>query len=118
MHKLLNISIAVLLLAGTAAWGYWDTSMDAKWVQFPDEDPSTSLDVYASYEKTLADDFECVETGPITEVHIWGSWRQDVLPFVGPIPDPFFAGLVDFRLSIHADIPAADSPFGGLHPKT
>ena len=49
----------------------------------------------------VADDFMCTKTGPITDVHFWGSWLGD---YVGEI-----AG---FYLSIHADIPAP--PFS--HP--
>ena len=66
----------------------------------------------------LADDFECTSTGPITDVHIWGSWRHDILPLrFDPtaeaifVPDP---SMVSFRLSIHSDIPAVFDPFTGI----
>ena len=105
MKKLLLTCLCVLF-AGSAAVADWDESMPAKWVQLPDRDPATSLDVYASYEKTLADDFLCTETGLVTEVHIWGSWRQDVFPWGEPgtagSGDPY---AVDFRLSFHEDRP-------------
>ena len=29
----------------------------------------------------LADDYLCTQTGPITEIHIWGSWYHDRVPF-------------------------------------
>jgi hypothetical protein len=81
--------------------------------QLPDLTP-TGLDVLATYRgymwngtgytqlgnKILADDFLCTQTGPITGIHIWGSWLNDA-------PDP----LAMFHLSIHADIPAGT---GGL----
>jgi uncharacterized repeat protein (TIGR01451 family) len=42
-----------------------------------------------------ADDFMCMKSGPITEVHFWGSWLWDV-------EAPIFG----FWLSIHDNIPA------------
>ncbi|MHC4867976.1 MAG: DUF7901 domain-containing protein, partial [Planctomycetota bacterium] len=57
----------------------------------------------------LADDFPCEQTGPITDVHIWGSWLDDNLP-------ADFGQQVAFKLSIHADIPAHQSPTGYSMP--
>jgi len=92
----------VLLLAGlalpVAAVGDWDPSMPAKWVQYPDLG-QTGIDVNCSQQFILADDFLCTETGRITDIHIWGSWRNDYLPYGTP-------NAVIFTLSIHADIPA------------
>ncbi len=48
----------------------------------------------------LADDFLCEASGPLTEIHVWGSWLEDYLPMGG---DPM---MVEFTLSIHSDIPA------------
>ena len=82
------------------------------WPQLPDMDP-TGLDVLATYggywfnpaggfyeqlgNKILADDFVCTETGPITGIHIWGSWLNNA-----PNPNGYF------HLSIHSDIPDPD----------
>ncbi|MCC6679571.1 MAG: hypothetical protein IT445_01600 [Phycisphaeraceae bacterium] len=76
--------------------------------QLPDLGP-TGMDVLASLAfqgigpgspdvKYLADDFQCTQTGPITDVHIWGSWLQDQMP---PVP---MHGT--FILAIYSDIPA------------
>ena len=60
--------------------------------QLPDE---TGWDVNATKPIVLADDWLCSETGPVTDIHFWGSWlggnTGEILGFV---------------LSIHADIPA------------
>jgi hypothetical protein len=56
----------------------------------------------------LADDFLCNVTGPITEIHIWGSWLWDDIP-----GNP---GSAYFTLSIHEDIPADESPNGWSVP--
>ena len=82
-----------------------------KWEQMPNLNPpmDTGMDVDATYSPppevsyVLANDYECTVTGPLTEIDVWGSWYQDRLPLGD-------AGNVTFRLSIHADIPADQSP--------
>jgi len=123
MKKVITIAICVLVL-GNFALAHWDENNPedlerAKWIQLPDRTPN-GLDVKAGTVwgdpnkfKILADDFECVETGPITDIHIWGSWKDDVLPVQGtganPVPDP--ANIV-FFLGIWDDIPDPDGPGG------
>ncbi len=86
----------------------WDTVTPAKWVQLPDLGPA-GIDIDCSplaADFILADDFQCIETGPVTNIHIWGSWYHDLVPY-GQAPDS-----VAFTLSIHADIPASQNPDG------
>ncbi len=85
-----------------------------KWIQHPDLSPQ-GIDI-ADYKKSylpdgwlLADDFLCETTGPVTDIHVWGSWFQDILPFDDPRQ-------VKFTLSFHADIPADQSPTGFSMP--
>lgn len=82
----------------------WDPSDPAKWIQLPDLNP-TGLDVNATFNpftslgspgRIVADDFLCTLSGPITDIHIWGSWLFDFVP----------TSPVQFHLSIHSDIPA------------
>jgi hypothetical protein len=90
----------------------WNPGEPAKWFQLPDL--QNGMDVLATfsvngnpYHKILADDFLCTQTGPITDIHIWGSWLNDRYPVDpnGTIIPPLF------HLSIHSDIPAtATSP--------
>lgn len=114
MNKALAI-LTIAVLAGAAS-ADWQGDPPAKWVQFPDLSP-TGLDVRSGPNpafdpliKTLADDFLCTETGPITSIHIWGSWLHDQLPMGDP-------GAVHFRLSLHGDIPANQSPTGYSMPE-
>ena len=67
------------------------------WPQLPDLG-SSGMDVDMSL-LFLADDFKCMATGPINDVHIWGSFRDDVLPPDGP-------SSLAFEISIYSDIPA------------
>jgi hypothetical protein len=87
----------------TGLGGPYDT---VKWEQGPDLAP-TGLDVMAQIPDvniTLADDFQCTETGWITEIDFWGSWYYDELPY-GDDPEA-----VSFTLSLHSDIPAGGEP--------
>lgn len=108
----LAVVVAMAVLA-PAAWADWDPEMPAKYWQLPDLSP-TGMDVNATWKgpnefpdrSVLADDFECTSPGPITDIHIWGSWLNDM---VNPN--------VTFKLSIHADIPALpDGTAGYSHP--
>jgi hypothetical protein len=35
------------------------------------------IDVNASFPKILADDWLCTQSGPVSDIHIWGSWDYD-----------------------------------------
>jgi hypothetical protein len=99
----------------------WDPSIPAKYVQMPDLNPVpgtiTGMDVNATWRllgvppqpqfpfvKVLADDFPCTTTGPITGIHVWGSWLNDQ-------SNPN----TTFHLSIHADVPK-DATGAYSHP--
>jgi len=113
-HLLLTICLSVSLMA-SAAVADWSPCDGHKmhWPQLPDPQ---GWDVFAStyrnanydpndpagqefLQKVLADDWMCSGTGPVSDVHLWGSWRDNV---EGPIDG--------IQISIHGDIPAtADS---------
>jgi len=67
------------------------------WPQLPDLG-STGIDISLS-RTPLADDFKCTATGPIRDIHIWGSFQKDVLPKDGPES-------LTLQVSIYSDIPA------------
>ncbi len=107
--------VGVSMLLAAPAHADWNVGDPAKYVQLPDLSTSlpgaiTGMDVNATwmnpstvvppapvypFVKVVADDFPCTTTGPITDIHIWGSWLNDV---VNPN--------TTFHLSIHADVPA------------
>jgi hypothetical protein len=103
------LATVTILAFAVAAQADWEPGDPAKWVQFPDLDP-TGIDVNATEPYILADDFLCTETGPITDIHIWGSWLDDHFPFY-EWPEG-----VTFILSIHADVPDSLSPTGFSMP--
>ncbi len=100
-----------MLFMTTATPADWPNGDPTKYVQLPDLNPLpgtvTGMDVNATWQvtavppqpvlpfvKVLADDFPCTTTGPITGIHVWGSWLNDQIN-----PN------TTFHLSIHADVP-------------
>lgn len=77
-----------------------------KWLQRPD---LTANGVDVSFtETTLADDFRCTLTGPITDLHVWTSFYQDLLPQEG-------LNSLAFTLEIYSDVPVSpENPYS--HP--
>jgi len=72
-----------------------------KYVQWPNL--NGGLDVWDSGPWVLGDDFVCTNTGPITDLHLWGSWINDRV-------DPN----TTFWLGLYEDVPAG--PLGPSHP--
>ena len=77
-----------------------------KWMRPPD-DTEYGIDIRCDRRdgtiRTLADDFLCTTTGPITKVTIWGSWFNDIKGNIKKI-----------HLSIHSDDPCG--PYGWSEP--
>jgi len=112
-HVLLTICLSVLIASSAFADWYPGDGHKMHWPQLPDpqgwdvfgstyRNPNYNPDDPTSPEflqKVLADDWKCGKTGPVSDVHLWGSWRGNV---EGPIDGVY--------ISIHKDIPAtADS---------
>ncbi|HEY4759250.1 MAG TPA: PEP-CTERM sorting domain-containing protein [Thermoguttaceae bacterium] len=105
------LAMNIFLPIASADWDESDMPW-TKWVQRPDL--NQGVDVNATYlldssysgpyppgpapiypwNKILADDFPCDKPGPISDIHIWGSWLEDRV-----------APNVYFKLSIHDDVP-------------
>ena len=113
-RKVLSVVFAISLVfcASVAARADWNPGGPAKWVQMPDLS-TNGMDVNATVSPLappeglwmLADDFECTSIGPITGIHIWGSWYDDTLPQPELGPN-YYPRDVVFTLSIWSDIPA------------
>ncbi|MDO8630484.1 MAG: hypothetical protein Q7R41_08320, partial [Phycisphaerales bacterium] len=95
-------SAAVLgfLLTCEPASADWQPSDGHKmhYPQLPDEE---GWDVNATQPNVLADDWQCSQTGLITDIHFWGSWRDMDGDGVGDV-----GTIQNFVISIHDDIPA------------
>ncbi len=78
-------------------------------MHFPQLPDLIGWDVNATDPKTLADDWQCSRTGPVEDIHFWGSWKDlDGNPYT----DDFLTPMPFFRLSIHRNVPAdPDTPW-------
>lgn len=95
--------LAVLAVAGLMAGpaqADWDLG-DSHKMHFPQLPDPNGWDVKANYSKVLGDDWLCTQTGPVDDVHFWGSWYNDV---IGPVRW--------YSVRIFSDIPAGE----GDHP--
>ncbi len=92
----------VVAIAATPVLADWDEGDGHKmhYPQLPDPngwDVAATLTGPASNQisRLVADDWTCSETGPVTDIHFWGSWKGGLV------------GVIDhFEISIHADDPA------------
>ncbi|MEW5795739.1 MAG: hypothetical protein AB1772_05200 [Candidatus Zixiibacteriota bacterium] len=101
MSFALVVGMVCLVIAGPVT-AHWVPSDGHKmhWPQLPDEQ---GWDVNAVYPVVLADDWQCSETGPVTDIHFWGSWRDldgDQIGDVGTIQS--------FQIGIWSDVPDPD----------
>jgi hypothetical protein len=105
----------MLALSGTTALADWpdNNTNVAKWYQFPDRS-SSGYDILAGAQPPgpagtgqsiiLADDFQCTQSGPITDIHLWGSWLGLNSPTnLPPIP---------ITLGIWTDVPGVTNAAG------
>lgn len=71
-------------------------------------DKNTGVDIRVDNKdgtnRLLADDFQCVQTGPITKIYLWGSWLNDYGRGAAP------GDVEKFHLFIYSDDPVGDDP--------
>ncbi|MCK4627872.1 MAG: hypothetical protein KAT56_02650, partial [Sedimentisphaerales bacterium] len=91
MCKHLFIAGMVIFLFGSVALADWDVG-DPHKMHFPQLPDPDGWDVYSEYPQVLADDWMCSQTGPVTDVHVWGSWKSDTVGTINNI-----------HVSIHSD---------------
>ena len=73
------IVIVILLICSGMTLGHWTPGDDYK-MHNPQEPNPTGWDICLIHQ-AVADDFECTETGSITDIHFWISWRGDLQDF-------------------------------------
>ena len=73
------VCVFVLFVASSAVWADWSPGDEHKMhdAQLPDKD---GWDVCLVHQG-ITDDFQCTETGPITDIHFWVSWKGDMEDF-------------------------------------
>ncbi len=106
--KLLSFSIALTMCLTVISFTSVADEPNKDWpnckMHYPQLPDPNGWDVFAMMpDNILADDFQCIESGPITDLHFWGSWYADDIP-----SEPIYGAPLGFHISIHADIPDPD----------
>ena len=71
------LTVAVLSLMATTvhkARADWDPG-DGHKMHYPQLPDADGWDVRATFPVFLADSWQCSQTGPVNDIHIWGSWK-------------------------------------------
>ena len=76
---------------------------DGHKMHYPQLPDPYGWDVNCTWPNIVADDWQCSETGPVEDVHIWVSWKEDAV-----------ADIIRVHLSIHDNIP--NGPYGWSIP--
>ena len=103
--KFVGILVSTLLIAtalsaiSTTTVADWDVN-DGHKMHFPQLPDPFGWDVHCTWPMTLADDWECSETGWVKDIHFWGSWQGDQK-----------GTITKFIISIHDNIPESS---GGI----
>ncbi len=101
MKRKILIFVAVVGFA-TPAIADWNPGDPFK-MHFPQLPDPEGWDVNATFPKVLADDWLCTETGFVSDIHFWGSWREDLM-----------GQITNIHLSIHANVEGPPSMPGEL----
>jgi len=94
-------ALLALALATSTAHADWNPGFKHK-MHFPQQPDPVGFDVNFRTPMTVADDWKCSETGPVTDIHFWFSARNDWLNLQLPLDTQIF----NIHVSIHADVPA------------
>ena len=77
-RKIIGILVVMLLIGTTTiAIADWEPK-DGHKMHFPQMPDPKGWDV-SFHDWLLADDWKCSETGPVTDIHFWISWKEDRL---------------------------------------
>lgn len=99
----LLLGAGLVSIAASVATADWFPGDPYK-MHFPQLPDPLGWDVNATSPKVLADDWECIASGPVTDIHFWGSWFDE---------NP--GAITNIHVSIHTNVPtSADVQFS--HP--
>ena len=87
MKKLMTICLAAMMsvmIVGVANADW--VPADGSKMHYPQLPDPQGWDISFNWrEQSFADDFKCTATGPITDIHFWGSWKNDIVGTTGKI---------------------------------
>jgi hypothetical protein len=90
MRRVIGLAAGLMLVVSVAALAHWDPGGCYKmhYLQLPIDlvDPgSNGLDVSFAPPLRWADDWLCIESGYVTDIHLWVSWQGDQIQPIGAI---------------------------------
>ena len=94
MKKILIVFLCIFF-SSAYAFADWDPG-DGHKMHYPQLPDPNGWDVY-NFQTLLGDDWQCSSSGPVTDIHFWGSWQGD---------DPIRNDLLVFDISIWSNRPA------------
>jgi len=95
--KKIIILLSLFLFAGMLLADWFPG--DGYKMHYPQLPDPNGWDVNCTYPNTVADDWQCTESGPVEDIHVWISWEGDR---EAQIDSVYF--------SIHEDFPDPDGP--------
>lgn len=108
--KMVLTVVAIGLMFAGSALADWQVG-DGHKMHFPQLPDPDGWDIDMT-NFVLADDWQCTETGPVSDIHFWYSNAFETTS--DPLPRPHFTGV---NVSIHRDVPVGpDNPLGYSHP--
>jgi hypothetical protein len=81
---------AIILISGGALFADWNPGDPYK-MHYPQLPDLGGWDVYAEWPKGIADDWLCTESGYVSDIHFWGSWKGDANGTTGNV----YVGIYD-----------------------
>ena len=75
--RLSLLSLVVLATAAAPVLADWDIG-DSYKMHYPQLPDPNGWDVSNTYYTGVADDWLCTESGPVSDIHVWYSWFNDV----------------------------------------
>ncbi len=103
--------VGTLLLLAAPAMADWNPGDGHKmhWPQLPDPN---GWNVWFESPSALADDWECTQSGDVSDIHFWMSSREDISPETGYQSGFDTLGkIAKIHVTIHADVPVGPNGF-------
>lgn len=108
LFRLFFVAVSLMMSTGARA----ANGSIVKWSQPPDMEFGLNIQS-TEPEPIVADDWQCRDPRPVTDVHFWGSyigWEENKPQIVLPPP-----GVATFKIRIYKDVPVGpDNPYS--HP--
>ncbi len=91
------VLLSLSLSGAVAVRADWEVGDDYK-MHFPQLPDPTGWDINMS-GLTVADDWRCTESGPVSGIHFWVSWHEN---------NGHPTNILNVHLSVHSDVPDPD----------